>query len=302
MSTLHNISSDCVGPTSKDAFRAKSTSVQGFTLIELLVVMAIIAILAAMLLPVLANAKKQGQSAKCRSNLRQLQIAWILYVGDNNDHIAQNVASDAPGFATSPTDPSAQPGQPYASWVLGDVSVLTPSNDECTNAAFIAHGLLYTYAGSVGIYKCPADIKTDGHGNASVRSYSMNAWMNGIPEWTASPAQIDFIKIASIIKPPPTMALVFLDENPASINDGYWAQNLASSNTWIDSPAHYHVNSGNLSFADGHAEVRKWTDKNVLAGLFNAQSGFAADPTSRDLAWVQMRCTTLEPVASRFSY
>ena len=102
----------------------------------------------------------------------------------------------------------------------------------------------------------------------------MNAWMNPINHFNttqylnpADPYRV-FRKQGDI--PKPSEIFVFLDENPGSVNDGFFLNNAVRSssptgtNTWCDRPACYHNNASGLAFADGHALIRKWTDPVVL--------------------------------------
>src|SRR5438445_6957791 len=62
----------------------------GFTLVELLVVIAIVGVLAALLLSALSQAKSRAQTTVCVNNLKQLQLAWLVYVDDNDDQLPYN--------------------------------------------------------------------------------------------------------------------------------------------------------------------------------------------------------------------
>ncbi len=98
-----------------------------FTLIELLVVMAVIAVLAALLLPALASARSTTRSVQCKNNQRQLAIAMRLYIADNDDVL------------------------PYA-WT--STSSCTGSVD-CPYGASTFAALIYPYVNNINVYICP---------------------------------------------------------------------------------------------------------------------------------------------------
>src|ERR1017187_420568 len=169
-----------------DRFRRESRSKRtGFTLIELLVVIAIIAILAALLLPVFAKAKTKAQGIQCMSNLKQLQMAAIMYSDDNDARLLPTVG-EGPYQITSPLDPYCQPGAPQNQWIYGDMTQPAAA----ANPDLLRVGLIFPYAPNIALFKCPADVRTiwfggtpvppGGNNILTVRSMSMNAYLNPI--------------------------------------------------------------------------------------------------------------------------
>jgi prepilin-type N-terminal cleavage/methylation domain-containing protein/prepilin-type processing-associated H-X9-DG protein len=274
-------------------FSRYRTRRSGFTLIELLVVIAIIAILASLLLPALAKAKQRGQSISCLARLKQLQLAWIMYCDDNEGKMPQNIASDCNmggfGSGKDPQDPKYLPGGIFSAWVLGDAG----GAPGWTNDLNITQGSLWPYLNKLDVYKCPGDSVLERN-----RTYSMNCWMNGINGYlngldNPQPWNFNcvwFRKLSDLtMKLEPTSAFVFIDEMP--VTDAFFVVNPASVDRWVDAPAHYHLNGGNLSYVDGHAENKRWSDSQILTGVWKGAAGFPADTSSSDCRWLQARST-----------
>ncbi len=241
-----------------------------FTLIELLVVIAIIAILAAMLLPALSSAKTRAQKIACMNNMKQLQMAWIMYNGESGGRIS----------SCEPFDPTTLAINQNA-WVRGVAAVLSPPGAfgqvdagvlDCTNKNSLILGSLFPYITATSSYRCPTDLRTF-NGVPYVRSYSMNNWMNGEPFADAA-NNLDMthrlFKTESSITSPSQM-YVFIDEDASSINDGMFVVYMNPAQGLQDQPSRRHKTGYPLTFADGHAEVFKLSGGGEdLAKLENA--------------------------------
>ena len=266
----------------------------GFTLIELLVVIAIIAILAAMLLPALSTAKVKAQGIQCMSNLKQLQLAWQLYSVDNGDKLATS------GYK-SPVEPTA--------WVDGwlDFSGTNPDNTNTTALMDPKRSKFASYV-TAGVYRCPADrsvVNVRGQVLPRVRSMGMSQafgpgdWLDpaGFQANVTSKKYKVYYKSAHIVNPGPAMVYVLLDEHPDSINAGGFANMMVESSQSariIDFPASYHNGAGGLSFADGHAEIKKWLDPRTKAPVRynNSLALNVASPNNRDMIWLSDRTSS----------
>jgi prepilin-type N-terminal cleavage/methylation domain-containing protein/prepilin-type processing-associated H-X9-DG protein len=217
----------------------------GFTLIELLVVIAIIAILAAILFPVFAQARSKARQASCLSNMKQIILADMQYTQDNDE-----IHSFAFGQAPRDDGPSNQ------AWTVS----------------------LYPYTKSYGIYQCPEDYierNTPQYSSLKIPSSYSQAYFYGAYGNLNSPSankdenmrhfasgQSD----ANIPSPATTILVLerFYNEKYVDFKNGQegWCTNSSVAGNAATNPktlptSAIHGGGSNYGFADGHAKWMK---------------------------------------------
>ena len=217
---------------------------KGFTLIELLVVIAIIAILAAILFPVFAQAREKARQASCLSNCKQIGTALQLYVDDYDETMPIGLVGDRTvGDDTYPHHyffiypwVCAAPGTYWSTWM-----------DE-----------IFPYVKNINMYRCPSSANKcavwfDNNNKQGLAGYTVNLQLCGGSEDNPAMAytMAQFVRssetvfICDAMQPgSQTVATMF----PALIH--YWEGGNAGK-------AFRHMEGLNYTFADGHAKYYK---------------------------------------------
>lgn len=197
-----------------------------FTLVELLVVIVIVAILAAILIPVIGRVRANAKQSACLSNLRQIGVAWHLYLGENRGVF--------PSFTT------------YDMYHWGGRAALWGGPPTMQRP-------LYPYLPDARIFQCPADNGYTGSASAATfhgvsgNSYVMsNSRERGILRREAEGSRMPLSGVYAQLQNPPKTILVY-EQTVRNSEPGY--KTMTPLVYWHPKDA------SNLLMADGHVEV-----------------------------------------------
>lgn len=247
----------------------------GFTLIELLVVIAIIAILAAILFPVFAQARMKAKTAACLSNTKQMGMGLSIYADDYDGSFPKT-------WILVPGDPAVTPDQVPIS---GIPSAVTWADK------------LSGYVKSKAMFACPSRPRagqTPGTWGGPWKNscgFGMNEW-----GWHSVGNIPDLGRVED-----PTTAII-LSEIEAAIPDigTHWFAPQAGSGVYFQEAARVHGGRTNFTFSDGHAKALKlrqtvgpkfmWNSTGTYPFLINAWDGTwaasEAEATTITASWI----------------
>jgi len=208
--------------------------VRAFTLIELLVVVAIVALLAAILFPVFAQARERGRQIACASNLKQLALAWQMYAQDYDE-------TACPSYFCSNGLCQIETGWDF---------MLNSTTGQA------GPGLLDPYTKSGVLHQCP-DFLGQAYGRPYT-GYAYNATYLGGDDYRFSPnpKMYPACKLAQIGLPAVTVAFA----------DGGWGTTTPKAENYLRAPSDTlllpgglvdfrHASTANVAYADGHVQA-----------------------------------------------
>ena len=247
----------------------RSAGEVGFTLIELLVVIAIIALLMAILMPALSKARKHGKRVVCLSNCKQLVLGWSAYAETYEGKLVNGGQAQYPN--PTDTNPAHYAGiEPF--WCTGFPTPAIPNYDwawDTLNAGGglvltfeqriekMKKGAIYPYCKNIAIYRCP-EARKEFHRTYSIVQ-SMNSKWENMSSCCGSQQGPLFRNLGQIKAP--AERIVFVEEGNPSPN-GFMVYYTREG--WCDRAQAPHNKAANFGYADGHAELWKWTDKRTL--------------------------------------